>query len=1056
MDVNTNNHLERWTGTLKYVFLMRKKARQLAQLLSLLVTKVMPHYMHDREKKLAGLESAAPTAASCTLNIYTWFCTCLDSQLFHTCAHLLAAQLHDTFKTGCNLATYDPPAPADINERIEVRRLPPLAMPLDVEEPLNRFGGEAAVKALMEATQTAKSISSAIGEAGALPEGVKEVRRCAAVFCQFANNAQLVAPAQLDKVMPAMRELADLCEASMPHFAVESVPSKMTWNRQETDGTCKPLFSHRKRSAPDAADALVCNKPLVRMPECGRQPTKERSLGNFQRQIEQSSSEREAAKAKEDSRGGAIKVVAGWSGAYEIAAVANPGVRGAAMCNLRWLPRTPRVHIKWTCTRSFEHVYLGTQNHVVIENGKSHHIHSRVSRAEGAHGVKCKTLEDAVLVFGQPEAPSSNNMLLMRVMALINEHLDGVTSVDVNLRVDSLRAKVGRFTAQTNISRLGPSGETIQECYNIPYEVQDVDECRDNLPGKCGGRRSTADCCKELRCCTDDSCYGITCPAHASCQALDVRSSGEEAAVSDIAPEYTAYVCMCQQGYVMTEANVCIKKVEPVNMACEAGNNSCPVNCKCTTVGESSYKCSAKILVNGQNPLRLHQGDTYSELGVTVNDENEQDGDRTVKIQYSEPFGAFFKKAGKYQVVYSLEVPWLPTGDGANTIGEPATVTAQRDVYVADIDECTYEGPNDYFMHQCVRGHDDLLQQVCSNYIPVVWSLRGFICLLLHAQIRLKVRVLVALVLQATCVNTDGSYECHCSTGYKGDGLSTGTGCVDVMQPVMFLLKMGDNLCNAGRDSGLQPCFTAIDNTLDGPVDLTTDIQQGGLERDPARNYTWRIPHNVADAEGNVAETVYYVIQVTQVDMLSTLTGVTVDPVMYQRVLLGGTVLAAIAALALAWWLLQWVQPLIQACKYWLNPYSLVNSKEDFDMGHDLVLRVVSMGMLPQKERRRRTAARWAELLEAVANEAPEADLWPPPLQQQQQQQGGIRAAAGGANGNGNSGGGGANMNDDSSANGDEGESIGGGRTGTATRSMRTSLGRSAGRKAAWQPASED
>eukprot|EP00611_Tribonema_gayanum_P026463 TRINITY_DN630_c0_g1_i7.p1 TRINITY_DN630_c0_g1~~TRINITY_DN630_c0_g1_i7.p1 ORF type:complete len:600 (-),score=121.78 TRINITY_DN630_c0_g1_i7:81-1880(-) len=395
MDVNTNNHLERWNGTLKYVFLMRKKARQLAQLLSLLVTEVMPHYIHDRQKKLAGLESsaamsalqrhqhqvqfilergyvtptgdkamggftctsvkhpgstsysghvgelfcscpqacrnvckhleaaatsigfthamrlrtaealvdhleevdlssgvlqcrrlcpAAPTAASCTLNIYTWFCTCLDSQLFHTCAHLLAAQLHDTFKTGCNLATYDPPAPADINERIEVRRLPPLAMPLDVEEPLNRFGGEAAVKALMEATQTAKSTSSAIGEAGALPEGVKEVRRCAAVFRQFANNAQLVAPAQLDKVMPAMRELADLCEASMPHFAVESVPSKMTWNRQETDRTCKPLFSHRKRSAPDAADALVCNKPLVRMPECGRQPTKERSLGNFQRQ----------------------------------------------------------------------------------------------------------------------------------------------------------------------------------------------------------------------------------------------------------------------------------------------------------------------------------------------------------------------------------------------------------------------------------------------------------------------------------------------------------------------------------------------------------------------------------------------------------------------------------------------------------------------------------------------------------------------------------------------------------------------------------------------------
>ena len=58
MDVNTNNHLERWNGTLKYVFLLRKKVRMLSKLLSELVTEVMPHYIYDRLKKLAGLESS--------------------------------------------------------------------------------------------------------------------------------------------------------------------------------------------------------------------------------------------------------------------------------------------------------------------------------------------------------------------------------------------------------------------------------------------------------------------------------------------------------------------------------------------------------------------------------------------------------------------------------------------------------------------------------------------------------------------------------------------------------------------------------------------------------------------------------------------------------------------------------------------------------------------------------------------------------------------------------------------------------------------------------------
>lgn len=38
---------------------------------------------------------------------------------------------------------------------------------------------------------------------------------------------------------------------------------------------------------------------------------------------------------------------------------------------------------------------------------------------------------------------------------------------------------------------------------------------------------------------------------------------------------------------------------------------------------------------------------------------------------------------------------------------------------------------------------------------------------------------------EATCHNTDGSYECHCAAGYAGDGMTTGQGCVDVTPPTI-------------------------------------------------------------------------------------------------------------------------------------------------------------------------------------------------------------------------------------------------------------------------------
>jgi hypothetical protein len=56
MKVNTNNHLERFNGIFKYVFLQRKKSRSLQLLLKTIVGEVMTHYLTDRLKKLAGLQ----------------------------------------------------------------------------------------------------------------------------------------------------------------------------------------------------------------------------------------------------------------------------------------------------------------------------------------------------------------------------------------------------------------------------------------------------------------------------------------------------------------------------------------------------------------------------------------------------------------------------------------------------------------------------------------------------------------------------------------------------------------------------------------------------------------------------------------------------------------------------------------------------------------------------------------------------------------------------------------------------------------------------------------
>ncbi|CAN0346654.1 unnamed protein product, partial [Laminaria digitata] len=126
------------------------------------------------------------------------------------------------------------------------------------------------------------------------------------------------------------------------------------------------------------------------------------------------------------------------------------------------------------------------------------------------------------------------------------------------------------------------------------------------------------------------------------------------------------------------------------------------------------------------------QGDSYEELGVKVEDVNDDESERKIKIVFSKPPGAYLKHTGEFTVQYVLENRLLG-GDGK--------ISKSRKVKVMDVDECTYDGPHAEFRHSCSK--------------------------------------------EATCNNTDGGYECLCAAGYSGDGMTTGGGCIDVTPPII-------------------------------------------------------------------------------------------------------------------------------------------------------------------------------------------------------------------------------------------------------------------------------
>jgi hypothetical protein len=195
-------------------------------------------------------------AENCILNVISGFCVCLDAELHQLCAHLLAAEMHPDISKLCMWRAQLPsPPPEDQwNEKIEVRRVPPLALPDDVPEPLRCFGVEAAVRALSAAAQWSRAGDGCSEQFS--PE-LREAMCCAAAISRFAPLARHVQPEQLLELLPLLRTAAAACNVATPRFADANPSSRSTFNRQPTDKSMKPLFKHRKKSPAARSQPVV-------------------------------------------------------------------------------------------------------------------------------------------------------------------------------------------------------------------------------------------------------------------------------------------------------------------------------------------------------------------------------------------------------------------------------------------------------------------------------------------------------------------------------------------------------------------------------------------------------------------------------------------------------------------------------------------------------------------------------------------------------------------------------------------------------------------------------
>eukprot|EP00547_Thalassionema_nitzschioides_P013779 CAMPEP_0194246210 /NCGR_PEP_ID=MMETSP0158-20130606/14660_1 /TAXON_ID=33649 /ORGANISM="Thalassionema nitzschioides, Strain L26-B" /LENGTH=920 /DNA_ID=CAMNT_0038982061 /DNA_START=43 /DNA_END=2805 /DNA_ORIENTATION=- len=289
----------------------------------------------------------------------------------------------------------------------------------------------------------------------------------------------------------------------------------------------------------------------------------------------------------------------------------------------------------------------------------------------------------------------------------------------------------------------------------------------------------------------------------------------------------------------------------------------------------------------GNQIMRLKQGDFYKEFAVDIIDENAEEYLRSLRITYSKPLPpGCMESIGSFHVNYTVATPWTSY----------QFVRVTRNVEVTDIDECSLN-----IAHY---------QEMCPSLVPQCDVEAG-----------------------AKCVNTIGSYKCRCPEHTNGDGFKTissditppgsyqgGTGCMDTSKPVIEILgpnpkvlkvckcggitgimgggrenrsatnddgqlcaqqrsKYGDNLktlikstmgaelCATHHQPSPHPseCVRATDQTYKGKLDITSRVEIG----DPVEKSQqhWSVPYNVVDEAGNKAATAWRDVVVEEVDI---------------------------------------------------------------------------------------------------------------------------------------------------------------------------------------------
>jgi hypothetical protein len=196
---------------------------------------------------------------TCTLNILTGFCTCLDNKLHHVCAHLLAARAHAEYASLGNWSATLPPPPADPQAPITVMREPPLPLPADVEEPLSCFDADLELAALLKAAKV--RISNSSRERAQPLQGdpetiafVQALRRTGNNMLQLSKRAHLapeVLPALVAQHADTLEQLNKDVQAAMPQLHA-AAPAGKQGRRKDTDRTMPALYkrksSHEQRS----------------------------------------------------------------------------------------------------------------------------------------------------------------------------------------------------------------------------------------------------------------------------------------------------------------------------------------------------------------------------------------------------------------------------------------------------------------------------------------------------------------------------------------------------------------------------------------------------------------------------------------------------------------------------------------------------------------------------------------------------------------------------------------------------------------------------------------